>query len=281
MDRLEVDGDVVDGCEESAGKDEAVNHGNDESAVLDQVRGYHGALALEVLENNPGGNDENEADEETNDDGRLPGVGGATVLECQDVRNGGTHHENDTKRIGLENLLLERSLLGNGIAWGLEEEEDDTSGDGTDGEVNVEAPAPGDVVRESTAQQGTDDTCQTVRSTQDASERGPLLGGCGKGNDGVGAGAEASSSEACDGATSDEGFGIGGSAADCGADFKDEDSNQERCLEREVFVDFAPGRLEGADSHEEGSAIPADLVETLELFGDFRNGSCDNGLIIC
>lgn len=38
-------------------------------------------------------------------------------------------------------------------------------------------------------------------------------------------------------------------------------------------------RLEGADGHEEGCAVPANLIETLELIGDLGDSSGNDGLL--
>lgn len=37
-------------------------------------------------------------------------------------------------------------------------------------------------------------------------------------------------------------------------------------------------RLHSSDSHEEGGTVPTNFIETLELVGDFGNGSGHNGL---
>lgn len=59
---------------------------------------------------------------------------------------------------------------------------------------------------------------------------------------------------------------------------KPRDCDQEGQLQREVLVDFSPGRLEGGDGEEEGGAVPADLIEALELVCDPWDGCGHNGL---
>lgn len=68
VDRLEVDGDVVDGKEEGAGEDEGKSAHDPDGSILDDSGGDHGSLALEPLEESPGDDDEAESDKETNDD---------------------------------------------------------------------------------------------------------------------------------------------------------------------------------------------------------------------
>lgn len=181
---------------------------------------------------------------------------------------------------------------------GLEEEEDDAGRDASDGKVDVEAPSPADVVGEGTAQEGTDDTGETVGGTDDAGEGRAVLGGSGESDDGVGSRAETCCAKTGDGTAGNEGFGGGGGATDDGTELEDKDGDEEGCLQGKVLVDFTPFyrsqhawlcrlvglrqltcRLEGADCHEEGGSIPASLVETLEFVCDLGNGSCNNGLI--
>lgn len=240
MDGLEVDGDVVNSEEEGAGKDEGKGAHDPDGSVLDDSGGNHGSLALVPLEDSPSNDDEAESDEETNDDGGVESVSLATVLSRQDVRNGCTHHQRNTQGVHLSNLLQERSLLGDGVARSLEEDEDDEGRDTTDGEVDVEAPSPRDVIGKGAADEGTDDTGDSVGGADDAGEGGSLLRGRGEGDDGVGAGAETGGSHAGDGAAGDEGLGVGGGAADDGAELEDEDGDEEGCLEGEVLVDFTP-----------------------------------------
>lgn len=240
MDGLEVDGDVVDCEEEGAGKDEGKGAHDPDGSVLDDSGGDHGSLALEPLEESPSNNDEAESDKETNDDGGVESVSLATVLSRQDVRDGRTHHQRNTQGVHLSKLLQKRSLLGDSIARSLEEDEDDERGDTTDGEVDVEAPSPRDVIGKGAADEGTDDTGDSVGGADDAGKGGSLLRGRGEGDDCVGAGAETGSSHAGDGAAGNEGLSVGGGAADDGAEFEDEDGDKEGCLEGEVLVDFTP-----------------------------------------
>lgn len=240
VDRLEVDGDVVNGEEEGAGKDKGKGAHDGDGAVLDETARDHGLLALVPAGKDPGGNDEDEADDEADDDGRVPGVGLAAVLDGEDVRDGGAHHEDDADGVHLSDLLEKRSLLGDGGAGGLEEEEDDAGGDTSDGKVDVEAPSPRDVVGEGAAQERTDDAGDTIGGTDDAGKGRSLLGRGREGDDGVGTRAQTSGTDTSNGTAGDEGFSVGGGTADDGAELEDEDGDEKGSLEGEVLVDFAP-----------------------------------------
>ena len=227
VNRLEVDGDVVDGGEEATGEDEGVGGHDQVGAIGVELGRDHGALALVPLENTPHHHDENEADEETNDGGRVPVVSDTAVLDSEEVGDGSAHDEGDAGEVHLQNLLGEGSLLGDGVLGHLEEEEDDGGRDGTDGQVDVEAPAPRDVVGEGAAQEGTDDAGEAVRGADETGKGRALLGRGGEGDDGVGTGAETCCSDAGNGAAGDEGVGGWGGTADDGADLKDEDGHEE------------------------------------------------------
>lgn len=240
VNRLEVDGDVVDGGEEATGLDESDQRHDEVGALGKQLGRHHGVLALEPLDKRPSSDDEGESNEKANDDGRVPGVSDATVLDSQDEGDGGSHHQNNTKGVHLTDLLNKGRLDRDRISRSLEKDEDDGSRDTTDRQVDVETPSPRDVIGKSTSQQRSDDTGETIRSTDDARECRTLLRRCGKGNDGVRAGTEASGTETSDGSAGDEGFGVGGGAANDGAEFEDEDGDEEAGLEREVLVDLSP-----------------------------------------
>jgi hypothetical protein len=161
-------------------------------------------------------------------------------LDTEEVGNNTAHDQSDTGEIHLTKLLEEGSLLRDGMLGGLEEEEDDAGRDTSDGKVDVEAPSPADVVGEGTAQEGTDDTGETVGGTDDAGEGRAVLGGSGEGDDGVGSRTETCCAETGDSTAGNEGFGGGGGATDDGAELEDEDGDEEGCLQGEVLVDFTP-----------------------------------------
>lgn len=62
------------------------------------------------------------------------------------------------------------------------------------------------------------------------------------------------------------------------ADFEDEDAQEEDMFHREIFVRFPPYRLCGCQGEEHGRAIPAHILEAVELIGDGRDCCGDDGL---
>jgi hypothetical protein len=157
VNRLEVDGDVVDGKEEGTSKDEGKGAHDPNGAVLEDSDRNHGSLTLDVAGDGPNDRDSDPADKKADDDRRVPSMSLATILNRQNVGDGKTHHQDDAKGIHLKELLKKRSLDRNGSTRSLEEQEDDGSRDTSDGEVDVETPSPRDVIGESTTEERTDD----------------------------------------------------------------------------------------------------------------------------
>ena len=96
------------------------------------------------------------------------------------------------------------------------------------------------MISKGSSQQRTDDAGKSIGSPNDAGEGRTLLGRRGKGNDGVGTGTNAGSTETSDGSAGDEGFSVGGGAADDGAELEDDDGEEEGCLERKILVCLSP-----------------------------------------
>jgi len=163
-----------------------------------------------------------------------------TVLNSQNVRDGKTHHQDDTEGIHLEELLKKRSLDRDGSTGSLEKKEDDGSRDTSNGEVDVETPSPGDVISKGTTQKRADNRSDTVCSTDDTSKCRSLLGGSRESDDSISSSTQTCATNTSDGTASDKGFSVGSGTTDDGAKFEDEDGNNEGCLEREVLVDFTP-----------------------------------------
>lgn len=121
------------------------------------------------------------------------------------------------------------------------------------------------------------DTGTPIRRADDAGVHGSVLGHDGKGKDGVGAAGDTGASNASNRATDNQGGAVLGDATDQAADLKDEDGQEKGDFEREVLVRLAPGGLEGAESEEEGTAIPSNVVDAVELVGDGGDGCGDDG----
>lgn len=227
MNGLEVDREVVDGGKVASRKDKGKRRHDVVGALLGQLGRDHGPLALIPLQNNPRSDDGDKSNQESDNNGRIPGLGYATVLNGEEVRDSSTHDQHNTGKVHLQKLLLEGRLLRHGLLRRLEKEQDDTGRDSANRQVDVEAPSPRHIVRKRTAKKWSDDTSQAVGSADDAREGRATLRGRGEGDDGVCAGTETGCSDAGDGSSCDEGFGTGGGAADDGADLEDGNGDEE------------------------------------------------------
>jgi hypothetical protein len=142
------------------------------------------------------------------------------------------------------------------------------------------SPSPGQIVREDTAKQRANNRCNSIDSPEHASIRCRLARRNGKGDDGVATRADARTSSAGNCAPDDQGRAALRNGTDETTEFEDADGYEERCLEREVLVCFAPSCLERGHGKEESRAIPADLVERVEFVSDAGNCRSDDGLVV-
>jgi len=69
-------------------------------------------------------------------------------------------------------------------------------------------------------------------------------------------------------------------AADQAADLEDDNRGEESGFEWEVLVALPPCGLKSSNRQEEGTTVPADLIQGVEVIGDSGDCSCDDGLEI-
>lgn len=108
-------------------------------------------------------------DKESNDARVTPGIGGATPLQRQEKADDGRDEDGGADDVELENALDDGEAFGMlGVAIDVNGPHDNGHGDATNGEVNVEAPAPGDMVGKSAAEQRTGDGGDAPHAADDA-----------------------------------------------------------------------------------------------------------------
>ncbi len=118
--------------------------------------------------------------------------------------------------------------------------------DSTDGQIDVETPAPRNLVSEGTTHERSRNGCEPVHSTNNPSVDRSLVERYSVCDDDEGAGEYAGRAYASDGATDNESNGCRGSAANNTTNFKDEDSRQIYVFDAEEGVEFAEEKLESA-----------------------------------
>lgn len=189
-DALEVDGQVVQDHEVAAGEEAREQRAGADGPGEEQPRHDDSPLALVPLPRGEEAGEDEEGDEQRDDLGPVPGLGLAAVLQRQHEADEGAHDEGGAHGVHLEEALAPGGLDGRGVLRRLEEDEDDEGGEPADGQVDVEAPAPGRGVGEGAADEWAAHAGDAVAQTDEAGVHGPLGGGRDEGDDGVGARAD-------------------------------------------------------------------------------------------
>ena len=149
-------------------------------------------------------------------------MGLSAILEGENKANDGSHSQHDAHGIHLQELLLPAGLDDGRRGRKVEEDEDEDGGDTADGQVDIETPAPADALRESAAEQRSDDGRDIIGDTEEAHQRGPLLRLDAEGEDGGAARRDTGAAQAGDGAADDQGDGVGRDPAEQAADLEDD-----------------------------------------------------------
>lgn len=116
--------------------------------------------------------------------------------------------------------------------------------------------------------------------TEKGGEYGPPAKGNERNDDHYTAAKDASSADASDSASNNESCGARGGAAESGADLEDEDGDEEHPFGGIELVDATKKRIENGSSQHVGAAIPADILDRVELVGDAGDGGSDDHPIL-
>lgn len=133
---------------------------------------------------------------------------------------------------------------------------------------------------ECTSQQRPNHTRYPPYSADDACESRALREGHRLGDDDQRAGEDACATDAGNRASYDESHGARACAANRGTDFECRQGADKCPLDREQGVEGAEEELEAAGCEEKRAAIPADILDAVELGCDGWNGGGYDGLIL-
>lgn len=161
----------------------------------------------------------------------------------------------------------------------MEEDCDDYNGHKPDGKVDVEAPSPAHLVRQEPSQKRSRDGGDSPHTTHKTRIDRPFVQRDGICQDRQSAGKDARRAHARNGTADDERDAIRSNAADQTADLEDGNGSEEGPLDAPEGVDFAEEELEGGAGEHVCGAVPADVVEAVELVGDARDGCGDDGVV--
>ena len=158
---MKVDWEIVQENEEGASDKKYVGRHDHEGAVFEQAALQKCTVAGKVFDRDEGDDKEAKTNQETDNVGGAPRLACATPLHGKKITDSGGHDGECAWQVHLEYFLFERGRL-----WlrgfGRAEEDDDEAGSNTtDGQVNIKAPPPAEVISENTTQERTDDGCET------------------------------------------------------------------------------------------------------------------------
>ena len=181
----------------------------------------------------------------------------------------------------MSDLFHHRPLL-HPLLEGRQKENDKGGSDTSEGQVDVETPSPGefDVVGECTAHQWSCNARNAIHCANNPSVCGSSMQRNGFGDDQNGAGEDACRSQTSNRTADDERSRIRRDSADQGTDFENTQRGHVNPFYGVKGVELAENELECASGEEVCASIPTDVVEGVELIGDSRNGSCDDGIVL-
>jgi hypothetical protein len=249
-----------------------------------EPRLHHRVLAHDI--HLPEGEDRGQhgrRDEQADHGAGGPGVRVPSVLQGEDEGRDGPHEEEEAGQVGVDEFLAKRHGWGRVVLRGGGNVVEDHHGDGgeaPDRQVDVEAPPPGDVRGEGPAEDGPAHRRKRIHRAKNPHDHRPSCRRHRERHNTRAPHREARAAEPRDGAPDDERGGAGRDAAEQAAEFEDEEGDEEGGLEGEEAVDLARGGLARAHGHEVGGGVPGDVVEAVEVVGDFGDGGADDGLCL-
>ena len=225
---------------EKGGADHCGKPGDSSNGTLLEDSGRDSGVILLPKLNANKDNEQNSKNDQKCDDAAVgPWVLRAAPLESE--KQADDHRQEDDRAVDIEllDVLAPASVakaLCAGLLGGVVEEHDEGDGHRADWEVDVEAPAPRELVGEGSSHKRTSHRSNAVHATNQAHVCGTLAkrnGGC---DDEDGSGEDTGRPDTCNGAPDNQGSGVGSCTADCAADFEDGQGCQVDPLDREKGV---------------------------------------------
>jgi hypothetical protein len=269
FDVLEVEGEIGDGAEQRQADDEADCTRDAEDAVAEDLQRQDRLSSPRFYEHECG-----ERDDARRDQGdhlhRAPGVGGATEARVQHDRRETACEEG---RAEVVDLVLD--LVGASVEGGSDHGERDQP----DRDVDVEDPAPGEVVDEEAAEQRPDHG----RDAEDAAEEALVAAALARRDDVADHGdrdhEQAAAAQSLDRPEEDQLGHVLADSAQRGADEEDHDRRLQYALSA---VQVAQLPVEGSDDRrgeQIGGDDPRELRDAAEVADDRRERGRDDRLV--
>ena len=269
---------VVDHDEKGRPEAGAEKGARPNSPVEKDARRNRRALLQPGLNGEESNHQDAKDDKQGNDAAILPGVLGSTPLQRQQETDDGRNEHGCAEQVKRQDLLLQRQmLLGERRLGQLQKQDDEGDSDGPKRQVDVEAPAPADVVGEGSAHEGPGNRGNAVHGAYHTHVYGPLTQRNTPLDNEESAGEDAGGAEAGYGAAEDQADRVGRRTAHQRADFEEQDGEEVDPFDRVKGVELAKDELHGARGEEVGGAVPAHVLDGVELVcysGDRRRDDC-------
>lgn len=269
VDHLEEGRQVAGGAEQGDADDEAHQAGDVEDGVTEQAQRdqWFGREVFGDQEEDGGGD---RSGGEAEDDLRAPLVLGAAPT--------GQQHQAGGR--GGEQQRAEDVEAGLGRRPGqLQDHGHDGHGDQPEWDVDVEAPAPGEVVGEVAAQQGAGDRGQAEGGADQAHEPAALAGRHDVRDDRLHADHQAARADTLHRAEGDQLVHGLGPAGERRADDEDQDRELEDAFAAEEVAELAVDRQADGGGEQVGGDRPGHLVQAVQLADDLRQRGGDDHLL--
>lgn len=129
-----------------------------DGTIHKHTRRHHCPVLLESLNRDKCDNENAKENEKGDDSTTAPWVFGAAPLQSKKQADDTGNKERIALQVEGPKLLREAEFLLHSFAWSFEEENDEQGGHRTERKVDIETPAPGEMVSEGATQAA----CQTV-----------------------------------------------------------------------------------------------------------------------
>ncbi len=222
QDALKVDGQVVQEDNVAPHEEELVRGRGRERALLVESRQHHGVIAQPDLPCHQGDGDESEADEKTDDNAAVPGMGVSSILKGQDKTDDASHGQRDTNWIHMQQLLRPRHPGRRRSSREAEKEEDRHRGDPPNRQVDVKTPSPTDMVGECATKKRSKNGSKGICHPNDTHHHRSLCWWDREGDDTGATHRQAGAAQPSNSPSNDQGLGVGRDYTDQTPDLEDE-----------------------------------------------------------
>jgi hypothetical protein len=251
---------IAGGAEQGETDHEAHQAGDGEDGVPEQPQRHEGFGGVALGDEEEDGRGDRSGAEAEDEPG-VPGVLGAAPTGQQHQAGGG----------GGEQEGAEDVEAASGLRLGeFQCDGHDGQGDEAEGDVDVEAPAPGEAVGEVAAEEGSGDRGEAEGGADQAHEPAAPPRGHDVRDDRLDAGHQAARADALERAEGDQLVHGPGASGERGADDEDDDRELEDALAAEEVAELAVDRQADGGGEEVGGDRPRHPVQAVQFADDLR-----------